>query len=84
MIFNKIKVYGIAGGLEKSAEFTAHISASDCTKLIDAERLISAAPDLLAALELMVKIWEGPPELAAIKFAQAVIDARSAIKKSKG
>ncbi len=46
--------------------------------------LIAAAPDLLAALRDMVATWEGPRELAAIKFAQNVIAARAAIAKAEG
>lgn len=47
-------------------------------------QLIAAAPDLLAALEAMVATWEGPRELAALRFAKNVIDARIAIDKAKG
>ena len=47
-------------------------------------RLIAAAPDLLEALEAMVTTWEGPRELAAIRFAQNVIAARAAIAKARG
>jgi len=46
--------------------------------------LIEAAPDLLAELEAMVTTWEGPRELAAIRFAQNVIAARAAIAKARG
>jgi hypothetical protein len=47
-------------------------------------RLIAAAPDLLAALESMVATWEGPRELAALRFAKNVVDARAAIAKARG
>ncbi len=46
--------------------------------------LIEAAPDLLAALEAMVATWEGPRELAALRFAKNVVDARAAIAKARG
>ena len=47
-------------------------------------RLIAAAPELLEALTAMVAIWEGPRELAALRFAKSVIDARAAIAKATG
>lgn len=46
--------------------------------------LIAAAPELLEALKAMVAIWEGPRELAALRFAKSVIDARAAIAKATG
>ena len=46
--------------------------------------LIAACPDLLQALQEMVKIWEGPRERAAVGFAAAVVQARAAISKAKG
>ena len=46
--------------------------------------LIAAAPELLEALKAMVAIWEGPRELAALRFAKSVIDARAAIAKAPG
>ena len=50
----------------------------------DNARLIAAAPELLEALKAMVAIWEGPRELAALRFAKSVIDARAAIAKATG
>jgi len=46
--------------------------------------LVAAAPDLLAALEGMVAVWDGPRDRAAVRFAQQVIIARAAIAKAKG
>ena len=48
------------------------------------DNLIEAGPDLLEALEAMVKIWEGPRDSAAIAFGYAVVKARKAIAKAKG
>lgn len=50
----------------------------------DIAALIAAAPDLLQALQEMVKIWEGPRERAAVGFAAAVVQARAALSKAKG
>ena len=47
-------------------------------------RLMCAAPDLLAALEALVSVWEGPRDRAALAFADAVNGARAAIDKARG
>jgi hypothetical protein len=46
--------------------------------------LIAGAPDLLASLEEMVRVWEGPRERAALRFAAAVSRARVAIALARG
>lgn len=50
----------------------------------EAVPLVAAAPDLYAALREMVDAWEGPRERAALRFAAAVIKARSALAKASG
>ena len=45
-------------------------------------RLIAAAPDMLAALQNMVTIWEGDRAQAAVKFAAQVVLARAAISRA--
>lgn len=59
--------------------YKAGYEAGMCRK-----RLNDAAPELLEALKAMVAIWEGPRELAALRFAKSVIDARAAIAKATG
>ncbi len=51
---------------------------------LSAAILADSAPDLLAALEAMVATWEGPRELAALRFAKNVVDARAAIARARG
>jgi hypothetical protein len=57
---------------------------SERLKALEDASLIAAAPDLLEALQAMVKIWEGPRDSAAIAFGYAVVRARKAIAKAKG
>lgn len=59
------------------------MNQSDVMKKEENANLIAAAPDLLEALQAMVKIWEGPRDSAAIAFGYAVVRARKAIAKAK-
>jgi len=77
MQFDKISIYGSAGGIENKAEITAHIRASDCDKLSNAEALIAAAPELLAALKAMIEYDTGTPD-------DVLNQARAAIAKAEG
>jgi hypothetical protein len=64
--------------------FVAQVKRSGVREIIEADaRLIAAAPDLLAALELMVSAWEarhGAPGMSN----SAYMEARAAIARAKG
>lgn len=61
------------GSIEKEMEANAAFIVLACNN----------HDDLIAALSQMVDIWEGPRELAAVKFAAAVVNARAVLARAK-
>ncbi len=78
-----VGIYSDTGGA-KIATVETWIGKAESIECDANADLIAAAPELLEALKAMVAIWEGPRELAALRFAKSVIDARDAIAKATG
>ena len=78
-----VGIYSDTGGA-KIATVETWIGKAESIECDANADLIAAAPELLEALKAMVAIWEGPRELAALRFAKSVIDARAAIAKATG
>ena len=62
----------------------AHIYHSVPTEDLPNARLIAAAPDLLEALQAIVKSLADQDDEGLIEHAQQMIDARAAIAKATG
>lgn len=62
---------------------TGKRTIADCESVADA-RLIAAAPELLAALQAIVKSLADQDDEGLIEHAQPMIDARAAIAKATG
>ena len=66
MEFNKVQVYGVAGGISRTGTVTAHIEASQCDTVASVEWLLKAAPKLLVVLKeaeaALLELWEQLPD----------------------
>lgn len=49
----------------------------------ECEKLRAESKAAKAALLEIIRIWEGPREYAAVRFAQAIVKARAALEDTK-
>jgi hypothetical protein len=88
MKFDKIEVYGAAGGNDHKGIITARFEVNEIDTIHEAKYLLSAAPELLDALmsaEIIIEDEIGGRDgmSAEYHYPQLTI-IRAAIKKAKG
>ena len=86
LTFPRVRCHGAAGGMSRTGTITATIEATNCDTVASVEAMVSAAPEVAAALaDLLAK---AKPHLIDTDgdegrdLADAIADARAALAKA--